>query len=152
MSDFFATRRGELALQEPPAPLVAVAPVVSVPLTMTADQNAALRSLHKFVRLTVGALITLGIVQLIASVVIYKLHSLNLEGILVFVQGILTAVLGMALAGPAYELRQLANPPDQTKGGLMSALGCLLKFYQAQVVIGLLLAVVMAVRFILPLI
>jgi hypothetical protein len=152
VSDFFATRRGEVKLLEPPVPQVAETPVPPVPLTLTAEQNAGLQSLSKFIRFTVGALITLGILQMIASVVVFKLHSVNLEGFLVLIQGILTAVLGMALGGPAFELRRLSNPSAQTKGGLISALGCLLKFYQAQVVIGLLLAIVMVVRFILPLI
>jgi hypothetical protein len=149
VSDFLATRRGETVAHA--APAVVEAPAPAVPLPLTADQSAGLQSMTQFMRLTVGALVLLGILQIVASAAVYKSHTLNLEGLLVLAQGILTALLGLALAGPALELRQLTTPTEQTKGGLVSGLACLLKFYQAQVVIGLLIAIVMAARFILPL-
>jgi hypothetical protein len=68
-------------------------------------------------------------------------------GLLTLVQGILTIVLGMALGGPSNEVSSLSNAEEQTRGQLTITLASLAKFYKVQVIVGLLLAVTLAVRF-----
>jgi len=147
--DFFADKRGELKGHDfvaEKAPCEA-----DSPLSWTTGQSESARGLAQYVRLVVGALIALGILQIISSVAVFGLKSANPQGLLVFVQGVLTAALGIALGSPSNEIAPLVNPEDQTKGQLTRALGSLAKFYKVQVVIGLLLAGVAVARFVVAL-
>jgi len=143
--DFFAERRGEIRPHDLPAQ-TAVIPEPGPALAFTAAQNEAARSLAQFIRLTVGGLITLGVLQILA--VVFGLRSTNGQGALVLVQGLLTVVLGLALGAPSNEIRPLASQEAQTKGQLMNALSSLVKFYKLQVVVGLLLGAVTVARFV----
>ena len=149
--DFFADKRGELKGHELIAQKAVVAEDAEIPLTWTAGQTESARGLAQYIRLTVGALITLGILQIVVSAAVFGLKSLHPQGLLVLMQGVLTLLLGMALGAPSNEVAPLAIPEDQTKGQLVKALGSLAKFYRVQVVIGLLLAAVMVARFVIAL-
>src|SRR5262249_42870113 len=105
----------------------------------------------QYLRLSVGALILLGILQMVAGVTVYDLKSGNAQGVLVLVQGLLTVVLGMALGAPSSEIRLLTSAEERTKGQLLSAVASLIKFYKVQMVVGLLLAAVVAARFVIAL-
>jgi len=149
--DFFAEKRGDVKGHDILAQKAAIAPESSTTLDLTSDQEEKLRGLARYVRLSVGALIILGVLQILASAVVIGLNSLNPQGLLVLVQGLLTVVLGMALGAPSNEIRPLESPEQRTKGQLLNALGSLLKFYRVQVAIGLVLAAVLVARFVITL-
>jgi hypothetical protein len=146
--DFFAEKRGEAPAHDHLAEkkaVVAQEPVV--PLALSAVQNEQVRGLAQYVRLVVGALIVLGVLQILASLAVYGLRSGNVQGILVLVQGLLTLALGIALGAPSNEIQPLAAAEDQTRSQLLVAFGTLLKFYKIQVVLTAILAVIMLARF-----
>jgi hypothetical protein len=155
--DFFAEKRGEsrahdhalgASLAEKKA---AVLQGPEIPLGLTANQNEGVRGLAQYLRLVVGALITLGALQILVSIAIYGLRSGNPQALLVVVQGLLTIVLGMALGSPSNEIKPLTVQEGQTKGQLLSAFDSLIKFYKVQVVVGLLLAAVLVARLVVAL-
>ena len=79
----------------------------------------------QYLRLTVGVLIALGAVQILASVTVFGLKAANPQGFLVALQGLLTVILGVALGGPSNETRALSNPEGRTKDQLTDMLGSL---------------------------
>jgi hypothetical protein len=141
--DFFAGKRGEIKTHE----VVAATPTPdAVPLELSADQNQAVRGLAQYLRYVVPALIGLGVLQVLASVVTFGLSRAQPQGLLMLVQGLLTMVLGMALGGPCNDVRPLSVPEEQSRGQLHAALASLAKYYKVQVVIGILLALVAVAR------
>ncbi len=144
--DFFAVRRGDIHMHDVLSQKAAVAPEQTAPLALTADQNEGIRGLARYVRWGVGALIILGALQMLTSVVVFRLGSGNPMGILVMVQGVLSIILGMALGGPSNEIRPLTTPEEQTKGQLVDALASLAQFYRVQIIVGLALVAVLVAR------
>ena len=144
--DFFAVRRGNVHTHDVMSQKAAVAPERTAPLALTADQNEGVRGLAQYVRWGVGALIILGALQMLTSVVVFRLGAGNPVGVLVMVQGVLSIILGMAMGGPSNEIRPLTVPEEQTKGQLVDALASLAKFYRVQVIVGLALVAVLVAR------
>jgi hypothetical protein len=147
--EFFAEKRGEPRAHDLIAQKAAIVQEEDQPLNWTASQNEGVRDLAQYVRLTVGALIALGAVQMLASVVVFDLHSGSPQAVLLLVQGLLIVVLGMAMGAPSNEIRLLASPEEQTQGQFLRALGSLIKFYKLQVLVGVLLTVVIVARFVI---
>ncbi len=143
--DFFAEKRGEQVTHEVVAP-APVAPDAGQPLALAADQTEAARGLAKNLRLVVGALIALGIVQILAG---FRMASV--PGLLIAAQGLLVLILGFFLGGPSNEVAPLANAAEQTQGQLTSALDSFVKFFKLQVLVSLALAVILVVRFLIAL-
>ncbi len=133
----------------PTAPIASLEP--STPLNLTAEQNLRLGGLARSIKLAVGAMIALGVLQILMSELVFGLQGGNLRGILVLLQGLLTVTLGVALGAPANEVRVLTDPAEQTQRQLTGTLGSLARFYKAQIIIGLLLVVVMVARVVITL-
>jgi hypothetical protein len=149
--DFFAEKRGEGRADDLLDQKKAVVQEPDTALEFTAGQIEGVRGLARYLRLVVGALIILGILQMIAGALVYDLRSGNVQGFLVLAQGLLTVVLAMALGAPSSEIRLLTSAEQRTRGQLLNAFCSLIRFYKVQVVVGLLLAVVLVARFVIAL-
>jgi hypothetical protein len=147
--DFFAEKRGDVRAPDLLAQKAAVALEPSTPLEISADQAEGLRGLAQYLRLSVGALITLGALQILLG--LKYVSAQGGVGLLILGTGVLTAILGMALGAPSNELRPLATGEEQTKGQLVSAFAALAKFYKVQIIFGVLIAAATAARFFITL-
>ncbi len=150
--DFFAEKRGDVRAHDLLAQKAAVAPEVTAPLVLGADQNKAVQSLATFLRLGVATLIVAGCLQMLSGALLLRQSAGNPQGALILLQGLLLIILGMALGGPSNEIRPLTTPEGQTTGQLTNAFGSLAKFYTVQIVVGLLLVAVTVMRFVLALV
>jgi len=147
--DFFADKRGEVRTHDLLAQKAAVAPQPTTPLELTAAQAENVNGLSHYLRLTVGALIALGVMLLLMGVFVIGL--LNPPGLLTVIQGVFMVVLGIALGAPSNEIQPLTTPEDRTKDQLLEALESFGKFYKLQAIIGVLLIAVAIARLVIML-
>jgi hypothetical protein len=149
--DFFAEKRGEPRSHDLLAEKAAVATEPDVPVAFTADQIDGVHGLAQYLRWNVWALLTLGALQILVSLVGFSTGSVQPLGLLLLGQGILIVIVGMALGGPSNEVRPLTTPEEQTKGQLLDAFASFVKFYKVQLIVGLVLCVVLVARFVVTL-
>jgi len=147
--DFFADKRGEIKAHDILAQKAAVAPEPTTPLDLTAAQTEGAKGLSRYLRLTVGALIALGVLQILSSFFVFGMQTMNPQGFLILIQGVFTVVLGIALGAPSNEIQPLTTKEDQTKEQLQEVFSSLAKFYKVQALIGILLIAVMVARFVI---
>ena len=116
------------------------APVPGGPYEFTLEQNATIASLARYLRLAGIALVAFGAVQAIAAFMAER------GGAAIFVQGLLSLVLGALAVSIASHFRRIVDSRGRDIGHLMDALARLRLMYAIQVwTIALAIAVITSV-------
>lgn len=103
------------------------APVPGGPFEFTREQNATIASLARYLRLAGIALVAFGGVQAVAAFMAER------GGAAIFVQGMLSLVLGALAISIAAHFRRIVDSRGRDIGHLMDALGRLRLMYAIQV-------------------
>ncbi|MCI0642101.1 MAG: hypothetical protein L0Y72_24425 [Gemmataceae bacterium] len=145
--EFFAQKRGdgmhlqEAAVETKPAEV----PAPDSPLALTAEQTASAVDLSGYLKKTMYAFLTLGVLQIILALTKHQIASL--PGVLALAEGALWLILGTAMSGPWHEVSLLGDKDGQTRNHLLGGFGSLLGYFKIQAVVALGLIAVWVVRF-----
>jgi hypothetical protein len=127
---------------------MASAAQTSAPLQLTEEQDRAAAGLASTMRLAAGALLLLAAVKVVAAVLEFTSGSI-FGGILSIAEGGLSALLGMVLMTGAGDLGFMVAYKKYDRDHLLNGVMSLRHFYQVQLGLGILLAVVGFFRLVL---
>jgi hypothetical protein len=116
-------------------------------LPFTPEQKQVVAGVANNAKLAAAALLALGAIQVIgAPVAVLALGAGVLGGVLTLLQGALTALLGLVMLACSSDFHYLAEVPRYRGNHLRNAARNLKAFYQFQLGLGVLLAVVVILR------
>ena len=121
------------------------APKETLPFTPEQKQVAA--KLASTALLVTGLLLVLGLLQIVGGPLAWWWGKVSLiAGVLTFVQGLITAFLGLVLLATSSDFRYLGEYPPYSGNHLRNAAKNLKAFYQVQIALALVLALLVALR------
>ena len=145
--DFSAEKRGDFHAHDLLIQKEAVSPEHTSPLQLMPSKPKTSGVWHNTFAGGVAALIVLGIVQILTSIVVFGLGSGNPLGVLVVVAGRLEHYFGHGPGWPVQRDSTFDGARGETKGQLLATCSTsLAKFYRVQVIIGLALVAVLVAR------
>jgi hypothetical protein len=126
---------------------MSTAPAPKEVLPFTPEQTQTVSGVASLARLVAVVLQLLGAVQIVGGpLAVFVFGGGVLSGILTLLQGALTALLGMVMLTCAGDFQFLAEVPKYRGNHFRNAAKDLTAFYQFQLGLGLLLAVVVILR------
>jgi hypothetical protein len=127
---------------------MASAAQTSAPLQLTEEQDRAAAGLASTMRLAAGALLLLGAVKVV-SAVLEVTSGAVFGGILSLVEGGLSALLGLILMTGAGDVALMVTAKKYDRDHLLNGVMSLRHFYQVQLGLGILIAVIGFFRLVL---
>jgi hypothetical protein len=116
-------------------------------LPFTPEQKQVVAKLASTALLVTGLLLVLGLLQIVGGPLAWWWGKVSLfAGILTLVQGLITAFLGLILLATSSDFRYLGEYPKYSGNHLRNAAKNLKVFYQVQIALALVLALLIALR------
>jgi hypothetical protein len=126
---------------------MSTAPAPKEMLPFTPEQKQVVSNVAQYAKMVGGVLLALGAIQVIgAPVGVWFLGAGVFSGVLLLLQGALTALLGLVMLACASDFHYLAEVPKYRGNHLRNAANNLKAFYQFQLGLALLLALVVVLR------
>jgi hypothetical protein len=116
-------------------------------LPFTPDQKQVVANVAVVTQFLAGALLLLGVIQLIGSPIAWLwLEARFISALLTLVQGALTAFLGLVMLAVSTDFKYLGQFPQFSGNHLRNVAKDLTVFHQAQLGLALLIALVVVIR------